>query len=169
MNWKDDEPDNICFDMISDELNGVSRDLRRMYNPNASIEDQEGIVRTKVKRTFASCWEAIFENALSRVWLGVHWCFDACAAQDVVYPVPGEDKYEVDGAGRTKYRPVNNVRYETPGESEGEILKGKRLPIGGIGLGIEIANDIYESKMVQSPVRVVEKASDTMRFSDSFQ
>jgi len=65
-----DGPDNIGFTHVSEELNGISRDLRQPYDPNHPITDQQGVVRTKVPRTFTSLWDAIFDNALSRVFLG---------------------------------------------------------------------------------------------------
>jgi len=65
-----DGPDKIGFAHTSEELNGISRDLRQAYDPNQPITDQQGTVRTKVPRKFNSLWDAIFDNALSRVFLG---------------------------------------------------------------------------------------------------
>ena len=146
--WAPDEPDNIQFDFTSDELNGLCRDLREKYNPKAAITDQVGTVRTAIKRSFGSCWEAIWENALSRVYLGVHWRFDACAAQDILIKTATEDVYAVDGNGRTVYKLVGDVRYRTRGTRE--CMEGD-FAIGGVGLGMEIANDIFDSNLVQSP------------------
>jgi hypothetical protein len=51
----------------SDELNGKTRDSR-------------GVVRTKHLRKFpGGLWKMIEENGFSRVYLGVHWSFDAFA------------------------------------------------------------------------------------------
>lgn len=147
--WKADEPDNIEFEFVSDELNGKSRDLRQQYDPKTPITDQVGTVRTHIKRTFNSCWEAIWENALSRVYLGVHWRFDACAAKDILIETATEDVYAVDNHGRTVYKPVRDVRYRTTGKRDG--MEGD-FAIGGIGLGIEIANDIFDSNLTQSPL-----------------
>lgn len=149
--WEKDEPDHIEFEFVSDELNGVCRDLREKYDPRAKITDQVGTVRTKTERKFGSCWEAIWENALSRVFLGVHWRFDACAAKDILIETTTEDVYAVDNNGRTVYKPVCDVRYKTRGKREG--MEGKDFAIGGIGLGIEIADDIFDSKLVQSPLQ----------------
>lgn len=150
--WGDHEPDNIEFDFVSEELNGVSRDLRQKYEPKLPIEKQQGTVRTKVERKFGSCWEAIWENALSRVWLGVHWRFDACAAADVLIPGEGEGEgnYVVDGGGRTVYRRVEDVRYTTKGTRED---REGLFPVGGIGLGIEIADDIFGNKLKRTPMK----------------
>jgi len=56
--------DDISFSFISDEFNGVTKDAR-------------GNVRPVVSRTFDSFGEAAAENAQSRIYLGVHWSFDA--------------------------------------------------------------------------------------------
>ena len=56
--------DKVAFDFVSDELNGINRDVN-------------GAVRTRHERHFDSIEDAIKENGLSRVYLGVHWEFDA--------------------------------------------------------------------------------------------
>lgn len=56
--------DNIAFDFVSDELNGDSVDV-------------DGSIRAKHKRSFNRLSDAINENGRSRVYLGVHWQFDA--------------------------------------------------------------------------------------------
>lgn len=56
--------DDISFDFISDELNGVTRDVN-------------GNVRPAATRHFDSLSAATWENALSRIYLGIHWIFDA--------------------------------------------------------------------------------------------
>ena len=66
------QPDAIALDFISDELNGKSA-------------DGNGVVRTEFNRHFSSLWDIIHENALSRVFLGVHWEFDAFAPSDPTY------------------------------------------------------------------------------------
>lgn len=58
-------PDGVPFDFVSDEYNGVNR------GPG-----EEG-PRPHVRRQFASFTEAETENAQSRIWLGIHWQFDA--------------------------------------------------------------------------------------------
>ena len=56
--------DDIRFRFTSDEYNGVTR-------------GSDGRVRPVVTRTYASFEEAKIENAQSRIYLGVHWRFDA--------------------------------------------------------------------------------------------
>lgn len=55
---------DIAFEVQSDELNGVT-------------QGAEGTVRPAVTRQFNSFQEASWENALSRIYLGIHWRFDA--------------------------------------------------------------------------------------------
>jgi hypothetical protein len=58
--------DAIPFSFMSDEYNGVTT-------------DSEGVVRPAVVRSYNTLSEAMIENALSRIYLGVHWIFDATA------------------------------------------------------------------------------------------
>lgn len=65
----DRKPDNLLdgLEFVSDELNGVNQDNR-------------GTVRPRHVRHFLDgLWQMIIENALSRVYLGVHWVFDSFA------------------------------------------------------------------------------------------
>ncbi len=62
------------FSMVSDEFNGVNL-------------DNKGAVRPKHARTFAGgLWKMIEENGFSRVYLGVHWSFDAFALDNTGSP-----------------------------------------------------------------------------------
>eukprot|EP00457_Paulinella_chromatophora_P002664 gb/GEZN01002669.1/.p1 GENE.gb/GEZN01002669.1/~~gb/GEZN01002669.1/.p1 ORF type:complete len:572 (-),score=50.72 gb/GEZN01002669.1/:611-2326(-) len=56
--------DNINFTVLSDEFNGKTT-------------DSKGMVRARKPRSFTSFTQAMQENARSRVYLGVHWAFDA--------------------------------------------------------------------------------------------
>ncbi len=65
----DRQPDSLYddLDFVSEELNGVNRDNR-------------GTVRSRHVRNFpGGLWQMIEENGRSRVYLGVHWVFDAFA------------------------------------------------------------------------------------------
>ena len=56
--------DDIQFSFVSDELNGKTIDA-------------DGSVRPLVERSFSSLTQAKMENAQSRIYLGIHWAFDA--------------------------------------------------------------------------------------------
>ena len=56
--------DDIAFTFVSDELNGITT-------------DSLGNVRPRRPRTFHSFSQAAEENARSRIYLGIHWQFDA--------------------------------------------------------------------------------------------
>jgi hypothetical protein len=56
--------DDIAFTFTSDELNGVT-------------VDNQDVVSALAPRTFNTLSEAEHENMMSRVYLGVHWIFDA--------------------------------------------------------------------------------------------
>jgi hypothetical protein len=62
--------DNIEFSLVSDELDGKSR-------------DNDGALRTRHERKFTSVADAIFENSISRIYLGVHWRFDGTSAKTI--------------------------------------------------------------------------------------
>lgn len=58
--------DDIPFTFVSDEWNGVTR-------------DNQGNVRPRIPRSFATLSEAEEENGQSRIYLGIHWSFDKTA------------------------------------------------------------------------------------------
>lgn len=62
--------DSIGFTFVSDELNGTSR-------------DNDGALRTRHERQFTSVADAMFENSISRIFLGVHWRFDGTSAKTI--------------------------------------------------------------------------------------
>jgi vanadium chloroperoxidase len=93
--------DGLTF--VSDEFNGMSR-------------DNQGAVRPKHVRNFpGGLWQMIVENGLSRVYLGVHWVFDAFVMDNVGNP---------------------------------DLSRN----IGGIPLGITIAEDIFNNGLNLSNV-----------------
>lgn len=93
--------DGLTF--VSDEFNGVNR-------------DNKGAVRPKHVRNFpGGLWEMIVENGLSRVFLGVHWMFDAFVADSMGNPDLQQN-------------------------------------IGGIPLGVTIAEDIFQNGLNLSEV-----------------
>lgn len=58
--------DRVPFDFVSDEFNGVTTDA-------------QGHARPRVSRRYNTLSQAIEENARSRIYLGIHWAFDATA------------------------------------------------------------------------------------------
>jgi vanadium chloroperoxidase len=69
---KQQKPDALLKDLaiVSDEHNGINRNNR-------------GDIRSRHARSFPDgLWGAILENGLSRVFLGVHWSFDAFGISD---------------------------------------------------------------------------------------
>lgn len=92
--------------MVSEELNGGSR-------------DNDGTVRPRHTRYFpGGLWTMIMENALSRVFLGVHWIFDAFDFT----------------------------------ENNGDLVPDLAdEQIGGVGLGLRIARDIFASGNGKAP------------------
>ncbi|HEX6903948.1 MAG TPA: hypothetical protein VF789_29825 [Thermoanaerobaculia bacterium] len=104
-----DKKDDKLFPefFISEEFNGGNR-------------DNDGTVRPRHTRYFpGGLWDMIIENALSRVYLGVHWIFDA---------------------------------FDFTKDKNGNLvpdLKNER--IGGVGLGLRIARDIFASGGGKAP------------------
>lgn len=57
-------PDRTPFTFVSDEFNGLNRDVNGQLMPYRPA-------------TYASFSQAEYDNAESRIWIGVHWQFDA--------------------------------------------------------------------------------------------
>jgi vanadium chloroperoxidase len=144
--------DDIEFSFVSEELNGINRDLVESYDRSRPIQDQPGLVRTRVVRSFPSLWHAIFENGLSRVFLGVHWRFDAFDARDALRP---NGSYK--DPGTISYRNV----WTAPRPA---TVANNALPIGGIPLGLGIANDIFGNQM-KAPASAASAMSTAMLIS----
>jgi hypothetical protein len=101
----DRNPDTLLqgLTFVSDEHNGVNR-------------DNKGTVRPRHVRNFSNgLWQIIEENGRSRVYLGVHWVFDAFAVHS----------------------------NGTPDFTQN---------VGGVSLGLAIAEDIFGSNMTKSTV-----------------
>jgi hypothetical protein len=105
----DTSPDTLFQDsggtdmaFVSDELNGANADNRGTIRPSRPLTFPQGL------------WQMIIDNGLSRIFLGVHWVFDAFA---------------VDSKGNP------------------DLTQN----IGGVPLGIGIANDIFDTNMQPSP------------------
>jgi hypothetical protein len=78
------------------------------------------------------------------VFLGVHWGFDAFAARDVLArETPNAD-------GTTAYKAPVDIRYQTLGPRADR--PGQLFPIGGVPLGVGIANDIFTNNLKPTPV-----------------
>lgn len=89
---------------VSGELDGVTW-------------DNMGTIRPRHLRAFPrGLWQMIEENGFSRIFLGVHWSFDAFALDDQGKPDPNRN-------------------------------------IGGVPLGLKIAEDIFESGMGKAPAK----------------
>lgn len=103
--YGDREEDNLFsgLDFVSEEFNGVNQDNR-------------GTIRPRHLRSFPrGLWQMVEENGRSRVYLGVHWIFDAFTVNE-----------------------------------DGEMDLSRN--IGGVPLGLTIAEDIFNSGMTKSDV-----------------
>ncbi len=98
-------PDTLFngMDFVSEEFNG-------------NTKDNTGTVRPRHHRRFSNgLWQMIEENGLSRIYLGVHWIFDA---------------FVLNAGAPDLYRSVVDANGET-------------LYFGGVPLGLQIAEDIF--------------------------
>ncbi|CAH0315655.1 vanadium-dependent haloperoxidase [Roseomonas sp. CECT 9278] len=75
--YGDNDPDSIAFSFTSDEYNG------------RNIEPRTGQPRRLVTRHYKCLWDAIVENSVSRVYLGVHWRMDGICKGTAAAPVHG--------------------------------------------------------------------------------
>lgn len=95
--------DDVRFDFVSDEFNGRNKDPKTMQP------------RDYLTLGLGSLWQAITDNSLSRVYLGVHWQFDGITKRNLANT---DDEFGVPGSPR-------------------ELGK-----TGGVWLGAQIANQI---------------------------
>jgi membrane-associated phospholipid phosphatase len=108
--------DTATFDFVSEELDGVATDA-------------DGTQRERHVRAFASLKQAIVENAVSRVYLGVHWRFDGTLGG-----------FKMGNVTSAVYDPNPNALDLGPANSK----------IGGVPLGLNIAEDIFNSNLKES-------------------
>ncbi len=99
---------NENFEFVSDEFNGHNRD------PN-------GDERVYHKRRFSLC-EAIVENALSRVYIGVHWRFDGLGVVK-----PDELKCDIPDDPAAPDKLSNAIEKE----------------LGGVPAGLKVAEQVF--------------------------
>jgi len=104
----DDLFDGLSF--VSDELNGGNRDNRGTVRPR------------HVRKWKGGLWDMIFENARSRIFLGVHWIFDAFTL-----------------------------------DKDGKPDLGRN--VGGVVLGLNIAEDIFASGAGRAPKKTPDGAA----------
>jgi membrane-associated phospholipid phosphatase len=72
------QPKDISFDFVSDEFNGVTTD-----NTGATRPKIKKLATPKDPKDAFTLQKAIEENAISRIYLGVHWDFDATGGETV--------------------------------------------------------------------------------------
>lgn len=107
--------DDVAFDYVSEELDGQA-------------VDADGSSRPKHRRAFVSLLQAIMENAISRVYLGVHWRFDGTLGG-----------YRTNGMVTADYSP--NPADITLAFDPNDSLTF----IGGVPLGLQIAESIFNN------------------------
>lgn len=95
--------DDVSFDFVSDEFNGRNKDPRTMQP------------RDYITLAQTSLWQAMIDNSVSRVYLGVHWQFDGVTTRNAA---DTDDEF---------------------GVPDSPAVLGK---IGGVWLGAQIANQI---------------------------
>ncbi len=101
-NFHPDGIDDVCVDFVSDEYNGINTDPRTL------------MPRPLTPVVLPSLWQAITDNSVSRVYLGVHWQFDGITKRNAA----GADEFGIP-------------------DSPSELGK-----TGGVWLGAQIANQI---------------------------
>lgn len=88
--------DTIGFTFVSDELNGTST-------------DNDGTLRTRHERKFNSVADAMYENSISRIFLGVHWRFDGTSGQSIKKMLEANDDIGGVPLGRAIARDIYNA------------------------------------------------------------
>lgn len=109
--------DQIAFDFVSDEFNGVNR-------------ASNGVVRPLVTRHFDDLREAEWENAISRIYLGIHWRFDA---EDGI----NQGRAVADYVFANKLQPKVALPLTLTGRGEGEAPATAGGPAGVLNLLVD--------------------------------
>ena len=76
---------SACFETFAGLVKKATKDIKVKFTSdefNGTTTDNEGIVRPRWEQTF-SLKEAIEQNSVSRIYLGVHWIFDATGGETV--------------------------------------------------------------------------------------
>lgn len=110
--------DNVDFGFVSEELDGVST-------------NEVGTLRTRHNRRLKSFKQAIVENAVSRVYLGVHWRFDGTL-------------------GGYRNGGVVSARFDPDAELDLAYPPAGQAVIGGVPLGLNIAADIFNNGLKET-------------------
>lgn len=78
LTFGDGQPDALGFALVSDELNGQTT-------------EPDGSLRTRHHRQFDSLAQAMYENSISRIFLGVHWRYDGTSGLNVATMLQAAD------------------------------------------------------------------------------
>jgi hypothetical protein len=106
------------LNMVSDEFNG-------------SNMDSDGTTRPRHHREFeGGLHDMILENGLSRVFLGVHWYFDAFEVNADAFKNGSKEGKDLD---------LSEIKIDI----DLSDANGKNIGYGGVSLGLAIANDIF--------------------------